>query len=286
MSLGEIEKRTFGTTGQKVTAAGLGGEGILRTFGQREGSQAVIQEAVHQGISYFDCARVYAGSEGYYGSVWARSGGEFRSSVFQASKSAMRDRAGALFDLDTSLSTMSLSYLDLWQIHDVRDAGDLRALSGPGGGLRTFLEAKHSGKTRLIGVTGHHDPYVLTRAVEDFPVDSVMLPVNPLEGVLGGFLDGTLPAARKKGLAVVGMKVLGAGHYVVQEEGITAELLIRYALSWDIDVAIVGCSTPEEVKALAGAGRDFTPLTPIEMGHLEEFFRPHAKKLAYYRGVI
>ncbi len=198
----------------------------------------------------------------------------------------MRDRAGALFDLETSLSTMSLSYLDLWQIHDVRDGGDLRALSGPEGGLSAFLDAKRWGKTRLIGVTGHHDPDVLTRAVEDFPVDSVMLPVNPVEGVLGGFLDGTLPAARRKGLAVVGMKVLGAGHYVVPEEGITGELLIRYALSWDIDVAIVGCSTPDEVEALAGAGRDFRPLTPAEMSHLEEFFRPQARRLAFYRGVI
>ena len=34
------------------------------------GSRGVIFEAVEQGITYFDSARAYAGSETYYGSVW------------------------------------------------------------------------------------------------------------------------------------------------------------------------------------------------------------------------
>jgi len=39
---------------------GLGGEGILRTYGQEKGAQAVIEEAIAQGITYFDSGRVYA----------------------------------------------------------------------------------------------------------------------------------------------------------------------------------------------------------------------------------
>ncbi len=198
----------------------------------------------------------------------------------------MRDRRGALADLSTSLLTMSLPYLDLWQIHDVRDGEDLRALSGNGGGLEAFQEARKSGKVRHIGVTGHHDPEILTRAVIDWPLDSVMLPVNPVEGVLGGFLDGTLTAAREKGLAVIGMKVLGGGHYVSPHQGISAELLIRYALSWDIDVVIVGCETPAEVKVLSHVGRAFSPLSRKEMSAVEDVFRPHARRLAFYRGAL
>lgn len=281
----EIDKRTFGKNGREVTIVGLGGEGILRTYGQLAGARAVIEEAIRQDITYFDCARVYAGSEGYLGAVWSESE-KIRHTVFQASKSAKRERRGALSDLATSFSTMAVSYLDLWQIHDVRDEDDLRCISSRGGALGAFEEAKSSGKVRFIGVTGHHDPDILTRAVNDWPLDSVMLPVNPVEGLLGGFLDGTLPAARKKGLVTIGMKVLGGGHYVAPHIGISSELLIRYALSWGIDVAIVGCETPEEVEELSNAGRAFSPLTPGEMAEVEKAFKPHADKLAFYRGTL
>jgi hypothetical protein len=113
-----------------------------------------------------------------------------------------------------------------------------------------------------------------------------MMPVNPVEGILGGFLTETLPAARKKNLAVIGMKVLGAAHYLLPESRITAATLIRHALSFDIDVAIVGCATPAEVKCLAETGRRDRPLPEKERDYLISVFKPIARRLAYYRGVI
>lgn len=280
-----IDLRMFGDTGPRVTAVGLGGEGILRTYGKDKAAQAVIEEAVAQGITYFDSARVYAGSESYYGVVWSRFP-ETRKRIFQASKSASRDRKGALADLDTSLSTMGIDYLDLWQIHDVRTRKELETIAGPGGALEAFLEAREAGKTRYIGVTGHHDPSVLTTAVVEWPVDSVMMPVNPVEGALGGFLDKTLPAALGKGIAVIGMKILGASGYIFPDEGITPEMLVRYARSQDITVAIVGCSTPAHVRTLASMGRDFKPMSREEQSVLVNWFQPYVSRFAYYRGVI
>ncbi len=275
----------FGKTGRTVTRVGLGGEGILRTHGRTPQAQAVIREALDQGITYFDSARAYAGSEKYYGTVWP-SLPQVREKVFQTSKSASRDRKGAWQDLQQTLSNLGTSYLDLWQIHDVRTEGDLKQIESPGGALEAFLEARAQGLIRFIGVTGHHDPSVLTRAVSNWPVDAVLLPVNPVEGVLGGFLDSTLAAAREKGLAVIGMKVLGAGYYLQPGLEVSAEELIRYALSQNITVAIVGCSTPDEVQTLAAAGRDFEPLSPSEQENLTQRFAPYARQLAYYRGVI
>ena len=283
MNADSIGTRTFGKTGQGVTMVGLGGEGILRTWGRTGAAQAVIREAMGKGITYFDCARVYAGSEEYYGSVWSREP-RLRAGVFQASKSASRDRMGALADLERTLVTLGIDHLDLWQIHDVRTQADLRAIESQGGALEAFLEAKASGKTRFFGVTGHHDPRVLSRAVRDWPVDSVMMPVNPVEGALGGFLDETLPLAQEKGIGIVGMKTLGAAHYILPELEITPESLIRYALSQGITVAIVGCSNPGEVETLARAGREFRPMTPEEQRELVDRVRPYARQLAYYRG--
>jgi hypothetical protein len=67
----------------------------------------------------------------------------------------------------------------------VRTAADIAMISADGGALEAFVEAKSAGKVRAIGVTGHHDPGILTEAVLQWPVDAVMLPVNPVEGILG-----------------------------------------------------------------------------------------------------
>jgi aryl-alcohol dehydrogenase-like predicted oxidoreductase len=280
-----INQVNFGVGDLKVTVVGLGGEGILRTFGKTQDAEQVILEALLQGINYFDSGRVYAGSEGYYGTIWSKHP-ETRRKVFQASKSASRDRKGARADLQKTLETLGTDYLDLWQIHDLRTKEDLSIISGPGGALEAFLDAKKAGQVRFIGVTGHHDPYLLTEAITDWPLDSVMMPVNPVEGALSGFLDLALPAAKKKGMAIIAMKVLGSGHYLFPDQGFPADPLIRFALSQGVTVAIVGCASRQEVQTLATGGRDWKPFSPHEQKEMIDFFRPYAAKLAHYRGVL
>ena len=280
-----IRGLVLGRTGRTVSRVGLGGEGILRTHGQADRAQAVIDEAVGQGITYFDSARVYAGSEGYLGRYWACHP-EDRSRIFQTSKSASRDAEGALADLARTLASLQTDHLDLWQIHDIRTWDDIGEIESEGGALDAFLQAKKEGHVHHIGVTGHHDPAVLTHAVGQWQVDTVLLPVNPVEGVLSGFTTETIPAARERGLGIIGMKVLGGSHLLAPDAGITPANLIRYALSRGVTLAIVGCSTPAEVLTLATAGRDHEEMEPREMALLEEQFRPFARELAYYRGFV
>ncbi len=275
----------FPASGKKITRVGLGGEGVLRTTGKDKDTRAVIKEAVTQGISYFDSARVYMDSELYYGAYWKDHPDE-REKIFHTSKSANRTRDGALAELSQTLNRLNTTYLDLWQIHDVRDEKDLALISGKGGALEAFVEAKKMGLVRHIGVTGHHDPHILAKAIEAWSVDAVLMPVNPVEEIIGGFLTRTLEAAHKKSIPVIGMKVLGGKHYIAKEMGITAGLLTRFALSYDISLAIVGCKTPEEVKELVEAGKNPTPLTRDEKKEIIKPFAPMAEKLAFYRGSI
>jgi aryl-alcohol dehydrogenase-like predicted oxidoreductase len=268
-----------------VTQVGLGGEGVLRTSGRGEQALAVIERAAGEGIAYFDTAPAYAQSQDYYGRFWERHP-SLRSSIFQTSKSASRSYAGAKADLARSLQKMGLESLDLWQIHDIRTRQDIEQVEGPGGALQAFMEAKETGLTRYLGVTGHHDPRILLHAVQSWPVDAALMPVNPVEASMGGFMDAVMPAALDRGLAVIAMKVLGGSHHISPRDGITAELLLRFALSRQISTAIVGCKSGEEASLLAAAGRQFQPLAEEEQDWLVEQFRPHARRLAYYRGVI
>ena len=278
-----IPQVPFGSTGVSVTRVGLGGEGVLRTHGREEEARKVIEKALDLGIGYYDTAPAYSGSEDYLGSVW-KSGKFDRNSIFQTSKSASRDYDGAMRDLRETLVKLGADHLDLWQIHDVRTMGDFAEIGGSGGALQAFIKAKESGLVRHIGVTGHHDPEVLTKCVEEWPLDSVLLPVNPVEGILGGFLTETLPAAKSKGMAVIAMKVLGGGHYLVPEQNLTAPIYLRYALSQPVDVVIVGCSTPAEVAELAQEAQSFVPMGQEDQRALLEVFRPQARSLAFYRG--
>ena len=273
----------FGSTGISVTRVGLGGEGVLRTHGREEEARTVIDKALELGIGYFDTAPAYSGSEDYLGSIW-KNAPESRKKIFQTSKSASRDYDGAMQDLHGTLAKLGTDHLDLWQIHDVRTIEECSKIGGLGGALQAFLEARESGLVRHIGVTGHHDPEVLTRCVQEWPLDSVLLPVNPVEGVLGGFLTETLSAARSKGMAVIAMKVLGGGHYLFPGQNLTADIYLRYALSQPVDLVIVGCSTPTEVEELSLTAQSFEPMSQEEQRDLLDVFRPHARRLAFYRG--
>ena len=255
---------------------------MLRTHGREPEADGVIHEALSQGVDYFDSARAYAGSEAYYGRTW-RARPEARAKVFITSKSASRDAEGARRDLERTLTNLGVDSIDLWQIHDVRSDDELRAIARKGGALEAFLRAKEQGKVKHVGVTGHHDPDVLLRAVRELPVECVLLPINVAEGALGGFLDRVIPAAREKNMAVVGMKVLGQG--VLLEAGFTADSLIRWALAQGADTLIVGCSTPSEVSSnVALATRSATnKMDEGEQRALLDRARPAAKRLAYYR---
>ncbi len=87
-----MRTKRFGNGHIEVSVVGLGGEGVLRTHGQDRAATEVIGSAIKEGITYFDSAKAYAGSEKYYGQVWRARPGD-RQRVFQASKSAMRRQA-------------------------------------------------------------------------------------------------------------------------------------------------------------------------------------------------
>lgn len=267
----------LGSTGMTVTRLGLGGEGVLRTFGYEAEAQAVIAAAFAGGIRYFESARAYSGSEAYLG----RGLKGRRPEVFLTSKSHGRSRQEAENHLAVTLRHLDTDYLDLWQVHDVRTAQDLAALTATGGALEAFRWAKERGYARFLGVTGHHDPGILRRALDLFPFDTVLLPVNPAEPADRSFLP-VAQEAKARGLGIIGMKVLARG--LVEQLGVApVRDFVRYALSQPVDVVVIGADDVPQVEELLAAVRNFTPMPPEEQRRLEEAVRPFARGLMYYK---
>jgi aryl-alcohol dehydrogenase-like predicted oxidoreductase len=270
---------TFGTAGPPITRLGLGGEGILRTFGREREARDVIDAALSGGITYCESARAYAGSEMYYGKAL----GSRREASFLPTKAHGRTRAGALAMLEASLRALGTEHIDLWQVHDVREAAELSEMEADDGVYAACLEARARGLVRFVGVTGHHDPTVLREALERFAFDSVLLPVNPAEGSLPDAFERTvIPAARARGMAVIGMKVLARG--LLADAGLGIAECIAYGLSADVDTIVVGCDDVGQVRENVAAASEFRALSPAARRALEQFVAPRAERLAYYRG--
>jgi len=274
-----LPKRPLGKTGEEITVLGLGGEGVLRTFEQEEEAVALIDRAIELGITYFESARAYAGSESYYGMALK----ERRSEIFLASKSHERTADGALKHLETTLKNMKTDFLDLWMVHDVRTPKDLDLIFGSAGAIQTFETARKNKLVRLIGISGHQNPLILSRAIDLFPFDTMLIPINPAEPHYSSFLDGIILRAQQKGMGILGMKTLsrGVSLKIFGEE--SAENFLHFALSQPISAAVVGCDTIAQLEKNVQSAKTFQPMKDREQHLLVAKVKSYARELMYYK---
>src|SRR3954469_6839940 len=95
LQAGDIPKRPFGKTGEKLTIIGQAG-GRFPMCGY-EDAKAITLRAYELGLNYFDTARIYwnGRSEEVYGDTLQ----PFRKNIFLTTKSPQRSRKGAEEDL-------------------------------------------------------------------------------------------------------------------------------------------------------------------------------------------
>jgi aryl-alcohol dehydrogenase-like predicted oxidoreductase len=275
----DIPKRKLGKTGVDVTILGLGGEGVLRTYGYEREAYDLINRAIDLGITYCESARAYSGSESYYG----RSLRERRKDIFLTSKSHARNKQGALLHLQETLRNMKTDHLDLWQVHDVRTEEDVEEIFGPAGAIEAFVEARDKGLVRFIGVTGHHDPLITKQCLQQFDFDTVLMPVNPAEPAYKSFLTEVIPLAKNKGMGIIGMKVYFRGLAAKLPWFETMGPFFRFSLSQPITTAVIGCDDLEQLEENVKFAGSFSPLTEKEIQELIRNVSPFARELMYYK---
>ena len=178
---------------------------------------------------------------------------------------------------------MKTDHLDLWQVHDVREEEELAEIFGPGGAIEAFVEAKAQGKTRFIGVTGHHDPRIIRQCIERFHFDTVLMPVNPAEPHHASFLPGVLPLAREKNMGIIGMKVYFRG-FAAKLPGYTGmgplPALRPLPAGHDHRRRL---RRPAQLEENVRFARDFTPMSAEEQQRLVREVAPFARRLMYYK---
>src|SRR5579864_1568096 len=259
VAAGEIPKRVFGKTGEKLTIIGqAGGRFPLCTY---EDAKAITLRAYELGINYFDCARIYwnGKSEEVYGDVLP----PFRKRIFLTTKSPLRSRKGAEEDLEKSLRALKTDYLDLWQIHQVSTMDEVEQIFAPGGAIEAFVAAKKAGKCRFMGFTGHHDPEVHLAMLKNYDqYDTILMPLNPADPSYLSFEKMVLPVAVERGMGIQGMKSTG-------NAGLLAEIHLKdcltYVLSLPIHCLALGCTTIGQIEDDVCIAQKFRPMTEDQL---------------------
>ena len=261
---GDIPKRVFGKTGERLTIIGqAGGRFPLVSFDE---AKAVARRAFELGITYFDNAHLYwnGKSEEVYGAALA----DVRKRIFLTTKSAERSRQGAERDLSQSLRSLKTEYVDLWQIHQVSEMSEVEQIFAPGGAIEAFEAAKKAGKCRFIGFTGHRDPKVHLEMMRRYDrYDTILMPLNPADPAYLSFEKDVLPVAVERGMGIQAMKSTANARLLAQ---MSVRDCISYVLSLPVHCVALGSTTVGQIEDDARIAREFRPLSADAMAALRK----------------
>ncbi len=274
--LEQVPKRPLGKTGVEVSALGVGGYHLGSAKDQQDASD-IVSRALDAGITFFDNAWEY-----HHGASEERLGVALRGKrdrAFVMTKVCThgRDKDIAMQMLEQSLRRLQTDHLDLWQIHEVVYFNDPDLIFRSNGAAEALLAAKQQGKVRFVGFTGHKDPSIHLRMLaQDFPFDTVQMPLNALDATFRSFESQVLPEATKRGIAVLGMKSLGGSGEMVTHGAMTAQEGLRYAMSLPVATTISGMDSVGVLEQNLAVARGFQPMAQGEMQALRERARIYA----------
>ena len=279
-----ISRHTLGKTGVEVSILALGGViGMQLPPSDKHDPAAIADAALDLGITYFDTAPAYNNgqSETNYGQVLARR----RKEVFLACKTGDRSYDGTMRSVEQSLKRLRTDHLDLLQIHGVSAKDDPQAWGKPDGVVTAPRKLREQKVTRFIGVTGHEDAEILRRAIEMYEFDTLLTTLNPTSR-RRPFREELLPAANRKQMGVIAMKVMGGGngclvtgnpvkkllqpYHDQTDHQVDARSLIRYALALPISVAVIGVASVDQLKANIAVAKEAKFMTAAEQRELEK----------------
>jgi predicted aldo/keto reductase-like oxidoreductase len=279
---GKLPMRELGNTGEKLSIIGFPGNG-LRLHGEQE-SIELIHKSIDRGVNFFDVSPRY----GKNGECEIKMGlgleGK-RDQVFLASKTRMRDGAGAREQLETSLKRLKTDHLDLYQMHFLQTIQEVEDAFSPGGVMEEMFRAKEEGKIRHLGFSAHTTLSAI-EAMNRFKFDTVMFPVSYVEHFTFGFGHAVLELAHNQGVSVIGIKSNSGGAWPDEvpkedrkewfrmlEEEPAVGMALRFALSQKGVITTIPASSPASLERAIPVAESYKPVTKEELKELHQMAR-------------
>jgi len=262
--------RQLGTTGEMVSAIGMGGYHIGKQKDPEE-SIRLIHAAVDQGITFMDNCWDYNDgiSEVRMGQA-LRNG--YRQKVFLMTKMDGRTSDEYNKQLEQSLGRLQTDTIDLVQFHEVIRMEDPDRIFAAGGALEAAVAARQAGKIRYIGFTGHKDPAVHLRMLETaqkhgFHFDTVQMPINVMDAHFRSFTHQVMPVAIQQGIGVLAMKTFG-DHFILTSNTVQPIEALHYGLTQPVSVVITGIDSMPILEQALSAAKSFRPMPQPEVASL------------------
>jgi len=273
-----LPHRVLGRTGASVSILAFGCGSRFLMYAEEDKALEALNRALDLGITYLDTAYAYGDgkSETRVGKVMATR----RKGVFLATKIPDRSRDDFLRRLEGSLKRLQTDHVDLVHIHSLGHAEDLAKIEAPDGALKGLLQAREQKMARFIGMTSHTDGAVMVQAIEHHDLDCVQMALNGSRN--GRFEELALPAARKKNLGIIAMKVTGQEFLLGSDPGKTdIDSLLRYSLSLPVTTAVIGMPRLEFIEHNTDLARNFAPLGADDVERLRRALAPSREGLEH-----
>jgi predicted aldo/keto reductase-like oxidoreductase len=264
----EMSYRTLGSTGEEVSAIGLGGWHLALKHVDKELGMRLVRTAIDRGINFMDnCWDYNEGLSEIRMGTALRDG--YRDKVFLMTKIDGRSKKEAAKQLEESLERLQTDHIDLVQHHEILRFEDPHRIFDEEGANEALLEAKRAGKIRYIGFTGHKDPQVHLHMLEvarehGFKFDAVQMPLNVMDAHYRSFARLVLPELVKQNIGVLAMKTMANG-IILKSNTVTAVECLHYALNLPTSVVITGIDSMKVLDQAFEAVRMFEPMSPEEV---------------------
>jgi uncharacterized protein len=262
--------RELGTTGERVSAIGMGGYHLGKQKDAAESIQ-LIHAGIDRGITFMDNCWDYNDgiSEVRMGQA-LRNG--YRQKVFLMTKMDGRTADEYNKQLEQSLGRLQTDMIDLVQFHEVIRMEDPDRIFAPGGAIEAAVAAREAGKIRYIGFTGHKDPAVHLRMLEtaqkhSFHFDTIQMPINVMDAHFRSFTHEVMPVALKQGIGVLAMKTFGDS-IILKSNTIQPIEALHYGLTQPVSVVITGIDNTQTLDQAIEAARTFKPLDHAQISAL------------------
>jgi len=267
----QIPYRKLGSTGEQVSAIGLGGWHLGFKSIDEEMSIKIIRSALDRGINFMDnCWDYNEGASEIRMGKALRDG--YRQKAFLMTKIDGRTKEDASKQLEESLRRLQTDHIDLVQHHEILRYDDPHRIFDEEGANTALVEARIAGKIRYIGFTGHKDPhihlYMLDVAKENgFKFDTVQMPLNVMDAHYRSFEKLVLPKLVRENIGVLAMKTLANGT-ILESKTVTAIECLQYALNLPTSVVITGCESMDDLNQAIAAAVTFKPMSDAQVNDL------------------